>query len=316
MCVIRHEGRRFSLLLMVALAALFVGAMGVAGATRGACSGCHGEQVGEWRSSSHSGVSCYRCHQRPGVAGVVEQRVRMVRMVSSAVTGTHTAVGHVRSLHCLECHDELRGKTVVADGIRMRHKDVIERGDACVSCHSSVAHDASDGDLRSVQMDSCLECHKPPLTTDDCATCHVGPSRSGSSDATPWKITHGQTWRYTHGMGDPDSCAACHSRGYCIKCHGMELPHPSAWGNTHGAVAAQAPLLCSPCHTSDLCATCHVTDMPHADGFLSAHSAEAAGVGRAACLTCHIEASCDACHARHIHPGLTPEQIERFGRRS
>lgn len=300
-------------MLVVGLTAVVVmlGVVGIAGGTSVSCAVCHAEQTDWWSASEHADTNCHICHQRPGAIGAIEQRARMLAMVRSTVLPRRSERASVPNAHCLTCHPAVAIGVIESSGVRVRHADIIESGRRCTQCHNTVAHGASVALARGPAMDDCMKCHHADSVRGGCEVCHIASAkRERSQIRTTWQITHGVTWRYTHGLGDRSTCSTCHPLGYCVRCHGVDLPHPSAWNNTHGAGARSAPRSCEQCHEHDLCSGCHTTDMPHADGFLREHPEDARGEGRAGCLDCHLEASCDACHTAHIHPGLSPRQIE------
>ena len=294
----------------LAMLVALLGAAGIAGGTSTACIGCHPECADEWSAAAHAGVECHLCHQRPGVTGVFEQRARMLTMFGSAVVQREHVRAAVPNAHCILCHAEVTHEVVASNGVRVRHEDMVEQGRRCTDCHNTVTHGEVVTVARGPAMDVCMTCHDAASPLGACGTCHIPDAkRVRNGIETPWQITHSVTWRYTHGLGDRTTCRTCHPRGYCTRCHGIDLPHSAAWNNTHGTVARQVPQTCDPCHESTLCSGCHSTDMPHPDGFLPTHSAEALK-DRDACLGCHLDAACEACHVAHIHPGLTPRDIE------
>jgi hypothetical protein len=315
------EGRRHraqlaagtALVVVLALAVTSLGLVGAAGGSSSTCGFCHSAQVKSQALSVHASVNCQFCHQRPGLQGIAEQRVAMLRMVRSTFGRPPAQRAAVRDDMCLACHSSVADGVVENAGLRMRHSDLIDQGRACADCHNTVTHGEAIRVFRVATMDDCMQCHVAAPGSDDCNVCHVpGARRQQREYGTPWRITHGATWRYTHGLGQLSTCNTCHPRGYCSRCHGVDLPHPASWANTHGKGARANPESCGPCHSSDLCGGCHSTDMPHEEGFLAQHSSEATTHGKDECMNCHLEASCDACHTAHIHPGLTPAQIERL----
>ncbi len=308
--------RSWSTALIVAGALLIavLSIIGVAGAVPTSCYPCHGAQSSAWADSVHANIGCHFCHQRPGVIGVLQQRTEMLVMVRSWVFSAPHERASIPDAHCVACHGGVLDGVLERNAIRVRHSDIVEQGRACTHCHSTATHGEAVGVARTALMEECMACHDGSRASAECDVCHVSGERRERPDAeTPWRITHGVTWQYTHGMGDLSTCTACHPQGYCVRCHGIDLPHPSAWGNTHGRVAVAVPDSCTACHESGLCTGCHSTTMPHPEGFLPRHSAEVAESGVEPCLECHLRVGCDACHEAHIHPGLTPEQIRLLG---
>lgn len=308
------EARTTALIVLVTLLVASLATIGVMGAVPATCSPCHEAQSAEWSASPHAGNDCHFCHQRPGVTGVLQQRTEMLIMVRSWVLSARGERAAIPDTHCLACHSGVLDAVVERNAIRVRHSDIFEQGRSCTHCHSTVTHGMTVGIPRAAVMDECIACHNGSLASGECTVCHVeGESRERSEIETPWRVTHGITWAYTHGMGDQTTCGTCHPQGYCVRCHGIDLPHPSAWSNTHGRSALDVPSSCTSCHESELCSGCHSTVMPHPADFLPGHPAEVEESGLESCLGCHLQVSCDACHEAHVHPGLTPEQIRLLG---
>jgi hypothetical protein len=98
-------------------------------------------------------------------------------------------------------------------------------------------------------------------------------------------------------------CSTCHSREFCITCHGVALPHPSNWKDTHGALGKQNPAMCQKCHgyTSDFCNQCHhstTLDWQYdpATPWIRQHPLAVRAVGTTPCFKCHRPTYCARCH--------------------
>ena len=119
-----------------------------------------------------------------------------IQVVMNYVRGTYedysfnAAVGNAA---CLKCHEGIMGETIHSTdtGILVSHKDIIETGGKCMSCHSTVGHgDAVPfGSQTHPTMATCLTCHDDRIAPLDCDLCHVGkkppsPSATHSTDAT------------------------------------------------------------------------------------------------------------------------------------
>jgi hypothetical protein len=238
----------------------------------------------------------------------------VVRMVGATVLPGGSAAATVSNERCLLCHEEGMEVVTVKNGIRMDHRATTEERLPCQGCHPNTGHAVGSQVAVGYTMNDCLQCHNAannnPAT---CDICHEGRTRAreDGTAATPWQVTHGSQWQGTHGMGDLDTCSACHAGSYCRSCHGIELPHPQGFASTHGAevIAAGGRGDCLLCHDSGACDECHGVPMPHPTAFLQGHSELVETEGSESCDRCHAKSSCDDCHTRHIHPGLTDEQI-------
>jgi hypothetical protein len=238
--------------------------------------------------------------------------------------GTGSSDTFVPSGRCLTCHeDDLRGSKV-ARGIRMNHKGLDSTEWPCTRCHPTTAHGAASYRQNGYNMDSCLPCHNTnPSNPATCAVCHPNgsPTAEGGKPTTgevptPWEVSHGKNARSTHGMGDLNTCKACHAPEYCISCHDLQLPHPEGYLHIHGEQTAALGLDgCLTCHKQASCDACHGVEMPHPDGFLQAHPKTAAGESSDMCLRCHTAESCEECHIRSTHPGLPPDVRDQLQER-
>ena len=162
------------------------------------CAKCHPMQkfVDAWEEGPHSEVNCEECHVTPGLFGFIGGKIAGLQVVMNYVRGTYedysfnAAVGNAA---CLKCHEGIMGETIHSTdtGILVSHKDIIETGGKCMSCHSTVGHgDAVPfGSQTHPTMATCLTCHDDRIAPLDCDLCHVGkkppsPSATHPTDAT------------------------------------------------------------------------------------------------------------------------------------
>jgi len=178
----------------------------------------------------------------------------------------------------------------------------------CHACHAAVGVDSVIGSREFMQVaaaapDRCIACHEPRASShlaaeSRCVTCHVPLVRAVAlSDsaiarfpqppdhATPDFIrAHGKTI----GTGAATSCATCHARESCARCHpnvqrvaaaaqlapdarvrrvvaklSPEYPVPPdhrsfEWLEVHGARARAAITSCANCHAQASCKSCHL----------------------------------------------------------
>jgi hypothetical protein len=280
------------------------------------CGVCHSGENQALAESSHADTHCDGCHAGAGVFGLADNRARVAAMVPSMVLPGGGEGAKVANDGCLECHEDMMPQTILANGVRMNHRAPQDDGWLCTSCHPDVAHMTDAGvSAGSYSMDSCLECHVQSADNiTGCQTCHPEgeqPSRP-SVTQTAWQIVHGAEWRTLHGMGDLETCKACHAPEYCSACHTIEMPHPQPFLPVHGELAQEPETRtsCYECHERASCDGCHGTPMPHPSAFLSAHPETVAEDGDEDCYRCHTEENCTECHTRHAHPGLSDETKE------
>lgn len=295
----------------VVLALLLGGAVTVSVASSPkACVSCHRGLVAASASSPHSSTGCVACHA-PGVSGrVALSWAELTRMVPGALVGAKPSGPVLETSRdaCLTCHEDvLAGLTSGTGGYKINHATCAP-GATCDSCHSTTAHGAATRWKRQPIMEDCTSCHTRKGASVECATCHTGRDRKERVAVGPWQVTHGPNWQQTHGLGALDSCVTCHPRDYCVRCHGVEVPHPATFGSEHGQAAIADRASCTVCHKSAaLCDSCHGVAMPHADGYLKIHSTEAKSIDNPRCMRCHSVLDCVRCHERHVHPGNAKE---------
>lgn len=218
-----------------------------------------------------------------------------------------------REEDCLRCHDGVRVKQVEwrarsrrASNLRFSHQehrvDIQRAGDSatCLTCHA-----VTDPPRRMVvagpNPDWCVRCHahrsEAHITpTAACRTCHVPIAEADAISAERISRFPEPAWHdaadfaSTHGKVQDTqaaSCAVCHARESCERCHAnadrvpliaglsrdrriasLESGHaakydaPSShqegnWRDEHGANARQSPGSCANCHTQPSCDKCH-----------------------------------------------------------
>lgn len=287
------------------------------------CSACHRGAARALADTAHAGTTCDSCHMSAGTLGLVEQRMRVVSMVLgspvSLITGSGPAVPSTDNARCLECHEPMVNKTVTVRGVTMNHRAPQKERWLCVQCHRGVAHPSGEYQGSSYTMEMCLACHNAnPQNPTTCGVCHPPDESPQVAHTTPWSITHGANWRSTHGMGDLATCKSCHSPGYCVACHNMDLPHPANYLAQHGTDVlsrASREADCLVCHKGTACDNCHGIEMPHPDAFVAKHVDMVKEKGTAVCERCHSSKACDSCHNSHLHPGVPEWLLEELKKR-
>jgi hypothetical protein len=195
----------------------------------------------------------------------------------------------------------MQGK-VTANGLSILHEQCA-KGRMCIDCHSVTAHGSAVGWPKTFDMNMCLDCHNTDRVRSDCGLCHAEKTQTDRISSGEWAITHGPNWKQTHGMGDLKTCAACHPNDFCVRCHGIPLPHNADFIRTHPTFALTNSTDCAVCHQQSFCNDCHGLPMPHPADFTPQHSVIVKQQGAAKCLRCHVQDDCDNCHAKHVHPG-------------
>lgn len=285
--------------------------------TERSCTTCHQVVVDTYHSVTHSGLACSDCHREQDVAGVVDLRVRLVRMLAGSLTTGAPPAQAIPSSRCLKCHETVLTEVSVAKGIRMSHQEPNAKGIPCVQCHGAEMHAGIRTSAGHIEMATCLTCHVVSAESDDCAICHVeNVSRLTPVTTGTFQKTHGPAGKTLHGMGDLYRCGSCHTATRCESCHGTQIPHGPNWLNQHGEQSLSDPKMCANCHSTVFCKDCHSSPMPHPAGFRSSHSGAAKGLEDPSCRQCHEQRSCDDCHVAHVHPGLPAEKASALRKRA
>ena len=292
----------WSLAGLVVLVAVLIGATA---AVLPGCEACHSSKklVAQTQRSAHAEIECTRCHVQPGAAARVTYAYRLIFGMALRVSPSGSGpVASVSNSTCLSCHEAVMTEVVTANGLSIDHAQCA-KGRLCTDCHSGTAHGTAVAWPKTAQMNQCLECHSTDTVRGDCDMCHSAKSERERVRAGEWVVTHGANWQQTHGMGDSKTCAACHPADYCVRCHGLSLPHGPDYVRNHSAQALEQRKDCDTCHKQGFCDGCHGLEMPHPGVFTPAHSFVVDQKGSALCLRCHVQDDCDNCHVKHVHPG-------------
>ena len=191
------------------------------------CTSCHDSAsfVSQTQASSHGKIDCVRCHADAGVPHRItyayNELFGQVLHIAPAEGGPITAIPDST---CRSCHADVMRKKVTANGLSILHSEC-SKGRVCTDCHSDTAHGTAVKWIKTVNMNQCLDCHNTDRVRSDCNLCHVEKSEEERIQSGEWAVTHGSSWKTTHGMGDLKTCAACHPDDYCVRCHGIPMPH-------------------------------------------------------------------------------------------
>jgi len=287
--------------LVVVLAMAFA----VTVATLPGCSACHKSAafVAQTKARPHASIACVRCHANAGVPHRIAYGYNLlfgqVLRVAPSNGGPITAIPDST---CLSCHADVMDKKVTVNGLSILHSKCSKQR-MCTDCHSETAHGTAVKWVKTVDMNQCLGCHNTDRVRSDCNICHGAKSEKDRIRSGEWAKTHGPNWKRTHGIGDLNTCAACHAPNFCVRCHGIPLPHDSNFIKSHPRVALINRTDCNVCHQQAFCTNCHGLAMPHTDQFTQRHSKIVKQDGAATCLRCHVKDDCTNCHVKHVHPG-------------
>lgn len=288
------------------------------------CNTCHrmNKEYESWQRSTHRTVGCLKCHQEPGISGLIVQKFDYIRWALLAFTNHYNpkARAVVSNSSCNRCHREVARETVVRYGIKVRHRDFLIRGDKCTDCHNTVAHGEVVPVKRLPSMDHCILCHNQKVASAECKVCHTRDLAQGP------RVTRAEMAKVA--LGAPKTCRGCHSIDKCTACHGLEMPHPEGWtAGGHARLAFTNRSLCWRCHPggsrfSDyfaFCNSCHQFPPLHEtaeDDWIELHGPVALKTktwGYSNCWLCHGVGVCDNCHVgkKEVLRGLPAHAIQQ-----
>ncbi len=296
---------RIGVWVIAGLVVLLTVAFAVTAATLPGCTQCHSSQsfVEQTEAHSHATIDCVRCHASVGVPHRITYGYNLLFGQTLGVAPSDGGpITAIPDSTCLSCHADVMTRTVTAGGLSILHKECT-KGRMCTDCHADTAHGTEVKWIQTVSMNQCLDCHNTDRVRADCNVCHDEKSEKDRIRSGEWAVTHGENWEQTHGMGDLDTCAACHPNDYCVRCHGMRLPHGTNFIRSHPQSALLQPKDCAVCHQQQFCDSCHGIRMPHPASFTPKHSAVVGSEGQEKCLRCHVQDDCTTCHVKHVHPG-------------
>ena len=287
------------------------------------CDGCHGTDHHELSAvKAGPSAACSFCHVgwKPADGNaVVPFKVPRPNLVFS-----HRRHA-VRNIACGQCHGD------VAE-LELATRDQLPRMRGCLRCHQG--SDAARGDAKSA-CETCHLTPGPDLrpggTRVGTGAAEGGRIRSlypqGMLLPPRWMkdAEHGPDFIARHKTAagnDSEFCRSCHQEDFCVACHdGRTRPrsvHPNDYLNMHPIEARLATQKCASCHREQsFCTTCHMrvgvsesgplgtrepgrfhppkaiwTDGPRS----GSHHATQAMQNLSACVSCHIERDCVACH--------------------
>jgi ribosomal protein L40E len=82
------------------------------------------------------------------------------------------------------------------------------------------------------------------------------------------------------------------------------MPHPAGWVGTHPSTASVSPGVCTKCHSSSFCTACHGVTLPHSTAFKHDHASAVFSNG-AVCVKCHGNngSGPQGCYGGQCHSG-------------
>ena len=237
------------------------------------------------------------------------------------------ATCHARE-QCIACHVNAPESAVIQALAPDARAPVRSASLPVPASHASAAFLRTHGEDARHARANCAACH----TRSSCTTCHVEPAprsiaslpEPGAGRAPGVQLDrvpppgHTFEFREEHGpeaSARPAACETCHTRSSCLECHRPENARPSSYHprgflTRHPTSAYAREANCSDCHNpAQFCQSCHQQSGLSARaplgraGFHDAFRGFTLGHGQAArqsleaCVACHTERDCTACHS-------------------
>ena len=339
----RIEARWFITMASIATFVLILLAVNFASGSNKVCISCHKSSTHETsivKSGPHKNADCISCHEPAGVGARmftslfprvshILKGAKIAQSENAAINAEYTSTdgvtvdagaaseqisstyGGVNSQSCAQCHDSVKKgvSTNETTGIRVEHKQSLEKGMKCIDCHTKSADNGQI--VYSRGMDACIVCHDGKKAPSECSTCHV--KNFAAASASRAKPAEGQT----HNIGM--NCYTCHNPARCDACHGgVRMPHSERFMTTgeHAYDGAQAiwnkTTKCTKCHDQKKdCGKCH-GDLPYHQALIPSFSkTHSSGMfENKPCGLCHFDfnpdkdsgefgddIACASCHA-------------------
>lgn len=233
------------------------------------------------------GVACPVCHNRTGHKEDFE-----LTLLGSQKKGWKHA-DFMTMQACFRCHTQ----EAVKGAPRGR----------CLSCHTAdfalVPQDHKVAGFSAKghgQMASAEETRAKWLTAAESAVTREATSGAGTSTVL-WDVSQRKK------IEQVNECSTCHAKAFCTDCHGIAMPHPRGFAESHPNTNGANSQVCTKCHgaPSGFCFDCHHgarlgVKLDPKKTWLQQHAAVAKKRGSKGCVRldgCHSPVYCAKCHA-------------------
>jgi hypothetical protein len=323
----------WSVVAFLALVVVVLLALGITSSRWFCAQACHKVQddtVLAYEHSSHQKVSCIACHMPVNAdpATFLLHKMKALGELMLTVTNRYELPLNpdselarndrdMASVQCTQCHDMVVRKVSPSAGIIIDHAKHTAKDIQCTMCHNRVAH-KEDFELTLVgnrkhedfmKMEACFRCHdlKPGAKAPGrCEACH--PKDFELKPANHLEVGFYPKGHAKMARARPKYCDMCHDRqGFCVACHGVEMPHPAGFKTGHGAAGKSRPQSCLRCHGTkaggfEFCNACHHKDGDPSKPWIPQHWIIVRDKGVGPCFACHKNTFCAACHVRGFVP--------------
>jgi hypothetical protein len=287
------------------------------------CDACHSSDhsdLSQVKAGSDEIGQCAFCHQ--GYKASDHNAVARLEIPRANMLFNHK-VHAARNIGCPQCHGAIAK-------LELATRDQLPRMAGCFHCH-----EAPDSASRGEAKAACETCHPPGrgqgtrIQTMFASGALLPPRWLHNAEHTPDFIERHKLV----AADDSQFCANCHKEDFCTDCHdGRVRPrsvHPNDYVNMHAIEARMDTQRCTSCHREQsFCLDCHLrvgvsdssppnakdsgrfhppksiwSDPPRKPG----HHGFEAERNLNACVSCHTERDCVACHgALGVGAGFDP----------
>ena len=238
-------------------------------------------------------ISCTMCHNR-----IAHNEGEGYTPVNHDPQTGELNVGHPNFMTmtgCARCH------RLEDDGIAA--ETPLEAPGTCETCHPAsfdlvpASHKVSD--WKGMHGEAAVE------AADKVTEAKKELEGEGEEGKAP-KSDEAKATAEVPNIGLVNECYTCHAKTFCTDCHGgVEMPHATNFGTTHGKAATENQAACITCHGTESCNSCHHND-PNVPGWTfdsrtpwrQQHGKAAESIQDArTCYTCHEDPTyCERCH--------------------
>ena len=285
------------------------------------CTQCHaiddkkpeGALAAPGQAPKEVATRCDFCHLGVKVDAAGAASVTKLQVPNPILKMSHKA--HLdKAMKCEQCHGEV-------GNLELATRDQMPRMKGCFSCHQS--GDAGGLGNNAGAKSACTTCHLADKSQVQLQTLWS----TGVMLPPKWlkNAKHGSDWIERHKKvagNDRAFCANCHTESECTDCHdGKKKPlsiHPNDFLDMHPIAARFDQPKCTSCHsTTNFCLPCHTRvgaansspigvqtslrfhppdGWSNPKGGKRPQHAFEAQKNINACVSCHVERDCVACH--------------------
>jgi hypothetical protein len=234
------------------------------------------------------GVACTICHNRTGHKEDFD-----LAHVGSAGSKTWKHADFMKMTGCFRCHTQ---EAVIG-----------APPGRCPNCHpqgfdlTPASHKAAGFSAKGHGLLASAEETRAKWLGATESTAPLVATGGASSNTTLWSISQRKNFEQVN------LCSTCHAKAFCSDCHGIAMPHPREFADSHGAASRPSPQVCAKCHgaPSGFCFDCHHgtrlgVKLDPKRTWKQQHASVAKKKGSAGCVRldgCHSPVFCAKCHA-------------------